>query len=64
MPKLKKNDAGDNALQCFYKACGLNPKTIERAIDLRYSEPPRSCPRHSDIARRMRHERVKTGKPK
>jgi hypothetical protein len=58
MPKPKRNPAEDQALQSFYEACGLDPKTIERAIELRYCEVPRTNPRHSDFAKRMRHEPV------
>jgi transposase InsO family protein len=59
MARPKRNAADDSLLHGFYESFGLAPKTIERAIELRYSEPPpRTYPRHSDIAKRMRHEPV------
>ena len=59
MARPKRNAADDSLLHGFYVSFGLAPKTIERAIELRYSEPPpRTYPRHSDIAKRMRHEPV------
>jgi len=56
--KTKKQSEADSALQSFYEACGMDGKTIKRAIELRYSEPPRTFPRHSDFAKRMRREAV------
>jgi hypothetical protein len=59
MARPRRNAAGDSLLHGFYESFGLAPRTIERAIELRYSEPPpRTYPRHSDIAKRMRHEPV------
>jgi hypothetical protein len=35
---IKENAGDGTGLRSFYEACGLDPKTIERAIELRYSE--------------------------
>jgi hypothetical protein len=58
MATQKRQPADDSALQSFYEAFGLDPKTIERAIKLRYSEPPRAFPRQSDFAKSVRREAV------
>jgi hypothetical protein len=57
MAKPKRNTADDTALQNFYESCEMDPKTIERAIELRYHEPPRTVPSNSDIAKRIRRGR-------
>jgi hypothetical protein len=56
MARPKRNAADDSDLQRFYEACGLGPKTIERAIELRYHDPQRTFSRHSDSAKRIRRE--------
>jgi hypothetical protein len=54
MAKVRRNAAEDNTLQRFYESCGMASQRVKRAIELRYSEPARACPRHSDFAKRLR----------
>jgi hypothetical protein len=58
MPKQKKREADDNALRAFYEACGLAPKIIEGAIEARYEEPTKVAGRETDIAKRLRGQRI------
>jgi hypothetical protein len=58
MPKPRTSVSGDNALREFYEACGLEPKIIEGAIRQRYQQPPKTNDRESEIAKRLRGERI------
>jgi len=58
MARPNRSAADDHDLQTFYEACGIDSKTIERAIEHRYVEPPRTYRRDTDIAKRMRREPV------
>jgi hypothetical protein len=64
MARPKRTDAEDSALPSFYEACGLGPKTIERALELIYYKPLRTFPPRSDFHKRIRREAVEPKKRK
>jgi hypothetical protein len=56
--KQRKSSPGDAALREFYQACGLSTDTIEGAIKTRYRDPTKTAPRETDIAKRLRGDRI------